>query len=405
MGTRFLLVAIIILFIQAGATTIVPGDDEERPPFKFEEWLARPELKEIPWKVWTTPPVLTHQQRHLVAIRAVINCGKLKNRNRERVLHFVLRVADEKNGWNADYDYTPVRVFSRLNKAHEVHYVSGVYLRPGRYTFALMVYDDLTKLGSIRQEKVVVPPLKNDPLPDLDRDLPNIQFTSGVEMERFDYSPRLDRDWEWPLARGKEWLPVHNNRRLCIDIVISSTSAAFLSNSSVFQPQLLRMASVISHFQLSNGCIRVTLLDISRTKTLFDREDAASFDWQSASELLQRENQDKVDVRQLESRIAPFEFLRNRLKEIAESDGCETETEVPLKIIFFVAFDKLPEKMDIRPANLKNYSSVRIFTIGFLENDMSAIIKGIKPQRFSMMNGFEFRKDLASLISILEKAN
>jgi hypothetical protein len=406
MGTRFLSIAAIVLFLRAGSPAILLGDDEERPPFKFEEWLARPELKDIPWQVWTTPPVFTHQQRHLVAIRAVINCGKLKNRNHERILHFVLRVADEKNGWTTDYDYTPIHVFSRLDRAHEVHYVSGVYLRPGRYTFALMVYDDLTKLGSIRQKKVIVPPLKKDPLPDLDRDLPNIQFTSGVEMERFDFSPSLNRDWEWPLAKGKEWLPVHNNRRLCIDIVINSTAVGFFTNPGILQPMLLRMASVISHFQLSNGCVRVTLLDMSRMKTLIDRQDAAGFDWQSASELLKKENQDKIDVGLLESGNAPWEFLGSRLKEIAESGGCETETEVPLKVIVFVApFDKLPEKTDIRPVHLKNDSSVRIFTIGIYGNDLSAIIKGIRPQAFPIGDGLEFRRTLASLISALEKAN
>jgi hypothetical protein len=404
MRNRILLFTTIILLFQAGSVTWLLGGDEEIPPFNFEEWKTRPESKDIPWNVWTTLPLLTYQQRNLVSIRAVINCGKLKNRGRERLLHFVLKVADAKNGWSADYDYTRARIFSRLDKAHEVQYVSGVYLRPGRFTFALMVYDDLTKLGSMRQMTVKVPPIKNDPLPELDRDLPSIQFISGIELERFDYNPSLQRQWEWPLAKGKEWLPVKNNRGVCIDIVISSTSAAFHVDLAVMHPIMLQMASVLSHLQLRKGCVRVTLLDTVRTRILFDRRDGSGFDWQAAGELLRKENPDKIDVSQMEAGIAPFEFLRDRLKLIAESAGCETETGVPLEVVlFFTPVDKLPAKTDIQSVKLKIMSSVRFFTFGFRGSDLAAMIKGIKPKGLSHRDGLEFRKTLASLISLLEK--
>jgi hypothetical protein len=393
-------VAFLIILCSAMAAA---GADQDSPPFDVDRFLRDPDGGDLPWKVDVRKPRLTLQQRFLVEVRASINVGRLPERAVRRTLHFVIKVAGADNRWISGCDYTPVPVPPGLGKSHRIQYVSGVYLRPGQYTIALILYDDVLHKGNTYRKHLKVSGLKNDRLPELDRDLPDVGFIS-----------LSSHDLPWPLDKGKEWLPLNNNRGLCIDIVVNTStlhdSDPFWRRSApLFSMQMLEVASVLSHLRLRTGCVRVSILDISRMQTLFDREDATDFDWQRASEAVLKLDRFTIDSALLSSQSEASAYVFGKLHQIMQDSACVAEATPPLKIVIIVSSDLLfAEHTRIQKVTLQDPDSIQFFYFCVKQgrsasDDLFKMLKPTKPRRFFVPWPTNFRTALADLISSLEK--
>jgi hypothetical protein len=395
---------LIILCGGAGAS----GANEEGPPFDVDRWLNGPDREDFPWDVRVSTPSLTLQQRYRVEIRAFFDGGGLRDSTIQHDLHFVLKVATEDNNWVSGYSHTRVPFPPREYNFNVIEFSDGLYLRPGRYTLALIVYDPILKKGNVWRKRVKVSPITGDILPELDRDLPDIEFTSK----------------ERPLAEGKEWLPVKNSRSLCIDIVAntsmdwhherrlgvlySARGRGWASSPSVTSTDILQVASVLSHLGLRKGRVRVSIVDPLWMKTLFNREDAAVFDWQRASQVVEMRDPDTIDIGLLVSQMQASAYLVDKLHEILKDDACAPGTESPLKIVIVVStYMVFAKQTAIRQIVPQDPASVRFFHFRIpkgipADDDLYKMLKPTNPQTVTVAGGLSFRKDLAVLISRLE---
>ena len=393
------------------------GDIGGSPPFDVDQLLKGPDRNDFPWRAWVAAPYLTVQQRHLVAVRATINCGRLNNKALRRDMHFVVKVGNADGRWIRELSYTRVRVPAGLDKAFQLQYVSGLYLRPGRYVIALIAYDDLLKKKNVLRRPVTVARLKNDPLPELDRKLPDVEFISEAPESYFGKG-YFEYNSGWPMSEGMEWLPVKNSRHLCVDIVANTS----VDNDNIpgFRggapsSHTLRVSSVLSHLSLSSGQVRVSVIDALRMKTLIDRRDAAGFDWQGANRLVERQNPGTIDAGLLDPGTQGFDYLLDTLRRIAGDNPCAPKTKSPLKIVILVSGGMqlpgnghIPQAM--RQTVLHGPGSIRFFCFsagnpGY--DGLARILKQMKPQPAMLSSGdpFAFRKSLAHLISIFESPN
>lgn len=404
----------MVALYSAAAAIRATGD---APPVDVDRLLKGPDHKDFPWQVWAAAPYLTVQQRFLVVVRATINCGRLQNRALRRDLHFVVKVGNADSRWVPDYSYTRVPVPSGLDKAFQIQYVDGVYLRPGRYVIAIIVYDDLLKKQNVWRKFLTVDRVKQDPLPEIDRNLPDVEFIAEA-VETYFHKGYFEYDSGWRLSQGREWLPVKNNRHLCVDVVANTSVDS--DYNPVFRrdapsSQILKISSVLSHLDLRNGRVRITILDALRMKTLFYREDTAGFDWRGASRRVAGQNPNTIDAGLLAPEARNYDYLFDTLGKILKDDACAPETKSPLKIIIIVSGSmQLPERAHVRQAIpqtiLQIPATVRFF--GFLRSDpmyddLTRMMKQIKPepQIFSDWYPLSFRKALAFLISSLENLN
>jgi hypothetical protein len=393
---------------------LLSGFDQDRPPFRVEDWLAGPDHEDMPWDVRVLSPQLTFQQRHLVPVRAEIDCGRLQERDLRRDLHFILKVADADQRWFSGYDYTHLAVPPGLSKSDTIEYSSGVYLRPGRYTIALLAYDLISKQSNVWRKTLTVPEPKNDPLPELDRKLADVEFIPKAPI--FDDSTwLLGRSAVWPMGKGMEWLPVKNKRSLDIELVVDVSAyystymrmpiGAF--NYQLHTMHLLQISSVLSHLHLQNGRVRITILDTLRMKTLFAREDAAGFDWRSTSEILAKQDQASIEARVLSSQTNTSAYLLDRLKESMKGNGLSAENQDPFKVVIIVGSGlQFPEHTRIQRVILEHPDSTRFFyfCVGLGSNDdLAKMLKPTKPRQFQILEPRAFRNALADFISALEK--
>jgi hypothetical protein len=406
---------IIVVAIAFGGAVANADDMQGAPPFDVDQSLKGPDHKDFPWRAWAVKPYLTVQQRYLVAVRATINCGRLKDRGVQRDMHFVIKVGSADSHWVRELSYTRVHVPPGLDKAFQLQYVGGVYLRPGRYVVALLVYDDLLRKQNVWRTPVTVARLKNDPLPRLDRNLPDVEFISEAPASYFGKGYFV-YDSGWAMSQGREWLPVKNRRCLCVDIV--ANTSVDTDNIPGFRggapsSHILRVASVLSHLGLLNGRIRVSIIDALRMKTLVDRRDAAGFDWQGAHRLIARQNAGTIDAGLLAQETQNFNYLLDTLREIVEDNNCAPDAKSALKIVILISGSmQLPERANvrqaIRPTLWSSRSPARFYCFisgdpGY--DDLSRMLKQMKPQPEMLFSwdSLAFRKALAYLISVFEK--
>jgi hypothetical protein len=412
--------------------------EEEVPPFDVGRFLNGPDHSDFAWKFATYGPHLTMQQRYILGVYAKIDGSRL-SRTPAHELHFVLKVANAENRWIAE-KYTRIQVPPEPEGSEGIDYSCGFYLRPGRYTVALIVYDAALNQGNVRRKRVNASLLNKDPIPQLDRNLPEIEFTSESprdyasrfpnvtnhmddfttlsSMEDFtntESSHRLD----WTLAEGKEWLPVNNIRALSLDIVANvsidndhvPTLPLFLwRNRNPKSSDIVRISSVLSHLGLRKGCIRVTVLDALRMETFFDRQDAADFDWTRAGKLISQQNPTTIEASRLGSQDQASSYVQEKLQRILEDDGCVSAAESSAKIVIVVSRDIefLAAHARIERVLPPNPASTRFFYFQvadsiYREDDLLKMLKRAKPRQFLIMDSFAFRKSLAALITNLEK--
>jgi hypothetical protein len=397
------------------------GSAKDAPPFEANRWLDGPNQKNFPWEVLISPPYWSFQQRQMVQINVNINGDRLQDPKNRKDLHFVIKVTAADTRLVSDYSYESVPIKQELDGSRQIHYVNRISLRPGLYSIAILVYDALLHKGNVRQKRVRVNRPKGDPLPELDRDLPDIEF--------FPTKPQEDQasyGMDWPLSRGKEWLPVNNNRCLCIDIV-ANTSVDYDSNyqlgqfdawndlhrSDVKSSDVLQASSVLSHLTLRKGRIRVSILDTLRMKTFLDWEEASTIDWQRVIESLEKRDPFTINADVLGSQTQASAYLSDKLQKIMEDDACANEAEIPLKIVIVVSRDTLfAERIRLRPVLTRippqDPASVRFFYFcltepGKWDDDLFMMLKKTKPQRFNILDPYSFRTTLAALISSLEQ--
>jgi hypothetical protein len=275
-------------------------------------------------------------------------------------------------------------------------------LRPGRYVIALVVYDDLIKKQNVWRKLLTVDRVKNDPLPEIDRNLPDVEFrVEPIDEELKFYS----------LDQSRKWLPVKNNRCLCVDIV-ANTSVDNVSRGRDFgrmrSSSILSISNMLSYLELRNGRVRVTILDALEMKTLVYREDALGFDWQGTSRLVARQNLDTIDIDSLASQTQASAYLFDTLHEILKDDACAPGKEAPLKIVIVVSTDMVFAKhTPIRQIAPQDPASVLFFHFRTrlipAADDLSKMLKMTNCKAYTVQNGSSFREDLADLISRLEK--
>ena len=293
MGAQILRFGAIAILITFCSQWIALGKSIDSLPFDIDEWLQYKKRRDFSWRVSVSEPSLTFQQRFLVTVSASINGNDLPSSESDHELYFVLKVAAGNNDWIQGYSHTRLTVQPGLDKYHEISVVAGVYLRPGRYTLALIAYDSVTRKGSVQKKKIRVPRPKGDVLPEMDRTLDDVEFTTEVPLKRIGqvyvmggYNYILSYQ---PLAAGREWLPVKNNRRICLDIV-ANISLGWTGSVKEFGRNyanpfsVLQVASVLSHLRLENGSVHMSILDALEVKTYLYRENAADIDWRQTGQ-------------------------------------------------------------------------------------------------------------------------
>jgi hypothetical protein len=343
-------------------------------------------------------------------------------------LYFLIKVADEKGTWLEGGTYHDFPLPSNLDKSQAIQFDSGLYLRPGSYMVAMMVYDRIHKAGNLKRERIFIKAPKKDPLPLLDRDLLPVEFITEVPHDSLQFPNHTVRfpqtrpipevspenDQSWPLASGREWLPISNTRPIQLDLVMdfSGWVDPALQNETSAPTyrqdvgRVLQIGDVLSHLQLNHGCVRVSAVDVLRMRTIFDRVPESRVHWDKLREDVMKGDQNLINAAVLENRKRAPEFFSRFLNQLTgDSDICSAGDN-PLRVVIVTTASgvQFPGGLHLERTAIETGCACRFYyfrpaVVGpnDVPEDVERMLKHAGAQRFVLSNPLQFRKAVADM--------
>jgi hypothetical protein len=400
------------------AAPVTPQSAALPPPsIPLDLWLNGPDRQDFPWKVQIARQSLTIQQRHLVQLLVTIRGRDLLKGVTTRDLHFVVKVADRHGTWLGGQSYShfvPAHDFSPKDLLQPT---TNLYLRPGGYTVAVIAYDTLHNSGNVWHGKLVVPTI-SDPLPELDSDLPLVEFLPAVEI-----APQLKTSTPWALNRpaalasalldplalghGTVRLPVLNGHALRIDVVVNLSAGTKPSLPYKYGEGLvLQVGNLLAQLAPQKGCVRFTAVDILRQDLIVDRLDSHEINWDAVSSKIASQQLNLIDVKALKEKETSQWFKRSLERITDDPDSCSLPDEIVRRVIIVVSMPfTFPIRAPLRPVTPES-ALARSYYLEVLFNDedwdeLGPVLKRLQPMRLSFDNSFKLRQELALLVKDL----
>ncbi|MCU1283906.1 MAG: hypothetical protein JWO13_256 [Acidobacteriales bacterium] len=353
---RIICLAIIfsaIFFSGFGNTSASAADQHEKHPLRkldlpVQDWITQGEHTDFPWKVEISKPVLNYEQRILVKVTAAVRADKLQEQSVTRDLHFIVKMADESGKWTTTESYTPFPIVQKMDRHSDVQMETEMYIQPGKYRIATIVYDSVLKQRNLAFNKVEINAVPHDPLPELQKNLPQVEYLPGSS--------------EGDDLFGEEHvtLPVATLRPVQLDIIIDTGKyedaedrttgpidtdqygrrlprrlgrfpVAAPVKDSVYLTRLLQSAAVLSGIKPSDGCVRVTALDPLKRRMIFAPTQVNKLDWETWREKLLAKDGDLVNVADYAGRREAPKFFQEQLESVmAEPGECRSAARIIL---------------------------------------------------------------------------
>src|SRR5436305_2448229 len=201
-SSAFILCWIVAVGLPALAQTTPKSDPRLFDQVPFDQWLKEGPAEQIPFKFHVYDARLSIYQRLVVHIELLVHGKELSKRGDKGGLLGFVQVAD--GSGNIAHDALKLelaQVAPQLNKKSDVMFEFDVFVLPGEYTVTLALHHTGTGEHSLAQRPVHVSALKNDPLPEMGRDLPGMEFLTHIEP------PDPDTFFH-PELKGRLYLPV-----------------------------------------------------------------------------------------------------------------------------------------------------------------------------------------------------
>ncbi len=321
------------------------------------DWFEEPEHHAPHWQVEFRPPSLIYSQRFVAGVSVTFPA---KGQGHRPDWHLIYRVADKNGKWFRDYAHFRADLRVLPPDALPVSRREFVYLQPGAYRLVLVAYDAVNERHfvwrkAIRFERPGV-------LPEIDRALPAVEF-ANPERTRL------------PIP---EYLPAHTQVPVQIDVVFNLTGNLQLSSrpdsferlrQPIAEDALRGAMALLSQLAPSQGCVRVSAIDILRLKVALDRSNAdpASNLRQALEAVPKTRDNATVDIHTLLGRTKAREFFHDFLdKVISDKTTCTSPLPNPKRAIIVVSDSLIfPEGTDREPVSPPESGSAQFFHIRF----------------------------------------
>jgi len=412
-------------------TVVVDTTAQDRPATErkiqlpIAEWISQGERQDIPWEVRVPKPELTFQQRTLITVFAEVRSDYLQKRSVNRDLHFIVKVADESGKWLDEESYVPYKLTDKMDSRSDIQMETGLYLKPGTFNIATIVYDSILGERSVRLTRVQIDGVERDPLPALLNGVPPVQFLP------------TPNDGLVVFGNGHINLPVASQRPVQFDLIVdlsayendavaSPIPPPFFraprgfprrenadrprpKNDRTYLDHLIQSASVISQMHFEKGCTRVTAMDVLRRRIIVPTT-AEEVNWQNVRKNVLGPEHNLVSVSDLGGKHEVAGFFAEELETVMKAEPrCATESAKPVHVIAILAHGveigaghsktKVEKSCDCEVIYLKqddNHGNI---------DDLKGMLSPLSPKILEYKRPSEFRRKLGELVQAVEKAS
>ncbi len=352
----FLTAAFVLLCGVSAARAQNGSPDPVLAKYPLNEWVRSGERSRIRWATEVSPARLSNHQRLMVQLGLQVDGAELADRPGKGRLLMLVQITDREghlwqNHGQIDFDKVQEGVRSEY-----LTFTFSAFVLPGDYRVALAVVDTENGEHGIKEERLHVAPLRNDPLPDAWRGIPPVEFLSPAEPPD---------SWYLPFIGTALHLPLEARRPVRIDVLVNLTPSERASGSQRAQngnlSVLLPSLKAISQVDLHNASLHVALLDLLHQRVTFHQDDVHTLDWPAMKTTLSVNDTGTIDIKSLgeRSRIASF-FVSEVGKRIgAPGDGQARAVVVLSSTVEFEAGE------DLQPIEAAPSPDCRVFYIRY----------------------------------------
>ena len=382
--------------------------ESKRTVLPLREWFAAGEIEQIPWDIESRQPHLRLDQQVAIDFWIRIRKEYLASNDGEHDFFLFFRVVDNNgallNGGEKPFRLTRTPQSARLLGGLDSHFSTLVsaLVRPGEYRAAVLLYDRLTDLRSVRFLAFKVKPLKKDPIPDSFCALPFFQ-TLPTNLWQDAYHPEVD---------AKLCLPLDTSTPLEIEILVLLESGGSPRDAPSGLGGVLGLLKALSEIQPLNGRLNVRALDIDTGKIVFSQENLGDLDWPRLRESVAHLTDGMVSVEQLRGLWTRAAVLRKQITELlrpgADSlDGNDPTAADPFPHRVLIVLSgglRFPRGSDREPVQ-PIPCDCRVYYFSWFDywDELGKILKPLKARQFEIHSPRDLRKALGKILAELRQ--
>jgi hypothetical protein len=408
----------VFILCSLGLSTSLLGQNGASDPLfarvPFQQWLAEGPRQQIPWKVILWPERLSSHQRLLSYVEILLSGKVLAERPGQGRLVALVQFTDGtgrvyQNDGSVQVEGVNPGVKNPGLKEKDAYFAWGAFVLPGDYKVTLALYDRETGEHNLLQRNLRVAPLKNDPLPDAWRDLPNVEFMERAEKAYSSYHPEI---------HGRLHLPLATQRPVQIEVLVNLTPSEILTGSyrayNFNLRALIPILKTLSQMDVPNGIINLATLDLTRQQVSFEQSavNANQLDWSHLREAVAAADPNTIDVHSLQDRKYNAAFLRD---ELARRIALHSEDQAgdPVRVfilltspVAFTAHNGLSQIELPRDCNCLIYHVRYNWWLSRMAafDDIDKVLKPLRLRKFSASSPLQVRKALATMLAEISKA-
>jgi hypothetical protein len=397
--SRFVAALLVCLF---GATSPQAQKNiaAETISIPFADWLAAGNRNEIPWRVEVGQSALTFHQRIRVTLRVVVPRAVQKASVR-RELHMVTKLANSEGRWFAPEGLRWTELDKPLPRSAEIVFSQTMFVRPGDYTLGILLYDRVTGQRSVSRRPLRIRPVGDDPLPDAANSLPVVEFHNVTEGLDAYFHPELT---------GKLHLPAQTRQRVHVEVIANLSvthEAAGLrryqaANLSVLLPTL----GVLSQFDLPNGTLAFSALDLDTRRVIFEQQNMRRLNWPALKEAVEKKQAGVVDIEDMKAQRERAAFFRTFLEERLAEPAGRPGSDDPIRVFIVVGSGILfPGGSDLKPVTPPEDCRCRVYYLQYFVgrvnfwDQLFNLMKPLRAKRFQVVTPRDMRRALANLLA------
>src|SRR5262245_43361085 len=378
---------------------------EDPPPLDLHsipisEWLNAGEHSEIPWNFTVREPYLRIDQRLEVLYVARISGKELNRAGKNHELFLVSRMSSPDGEWLNEANVIRHTVESSLPNNVHAEFQMHVVVQPGDYTLWAVLYDRKTGKHSVAKRRIRVPELRGDPLPELYRQMPLVEFPIQ------DATPGGTG-----FVTGPLYLPVRNKRPLQVELIsMLSPPEQWTGRARAMHAHnddTLGALSALSQLDLTEGSLSIAGLDLARRRVMFEQRDFQRVEWAALLEAMKKAQSPDISAEALQGSKSNGAFFREFLNQRLTDDSGSVDG---MRVVIVVTSAQLFESgSDLRPLQIEGDCNCRVYYLRFRLNlndvfdQLEKFMKPLRPRIFNLLTARDLRNAIAEIVAEMEK--
>lgn len=391
-------VFLLILAPFAGAGEHPPLDLRSIP---ISDWLNAGDHSDIPWNLRVRDPYLRIDQRMEVSYSARIAAKDLNRSGKSHELFLVSRISSPDGEWLNEPRIVRHTLEEDLPKHVEAEFLMRVVVQPGDYMLWVVLYDRKTGKHNVTKQRLRVPEMRGDPLPDLYSRMPLVEFPEA--------DPAVENDASF--VNSQLYLPVRNKRPLQVHLIsMLSPPEQWTGRTRIMRAHnddTLGALAALSQMNLTEGSLSITGLDLVRRQVMFEQRDFQNVKWASLMDAMKKAQSPDISTQALQGAKNNGAFFREILNQRLTAESAESNG---MRVIVVVTSARLFESgADLRPLQIEGDCNCRVYYLRFRLNlndvfdQLERLMKPLRPRTFNLITARDLRKAIAEIVEDLGK--